>query len=47
MGASGEVYKGYLIWRDTFRWVVNAAHGPERFKTLRAAKAFIDRNPRE
>lgn len=39
----GEVYKGRLIWQDSFRWLVRGAYGPEGFKTRRAAKEFIDR----
>ena len=47
MTAPAEIYKGYTIWRDAFRWVVRSTSGPERFRSLKAAKAFIDRNPRD
>jgi len=47
MGDSRQVYNGYLIWRDAFRWVVRTeAGGQVRFGTLKAARAYVDRNPR-
>ena len=53
MADSGQVYKGYFIWRDAFRWIVRttsrgdqAGEQTARFGTLAAAKAYIDRNPR-
>ena len=50
MATLGHFYKGHLIWRDATGWVVRvAAWGDEadrepRFKTLTAARAYIDRN---
>ena len=44
----GIIYRGHLIWRDSFRWCVRAA--PDhlaRFKTLKAAKEFLDRQQAE
>jgi len=47
MATLGHVYRGHLIWRDAFRWIVRARDGSQaRFKTLTAAKGYIDRNPR-
>ena len=51
----GIIYRGRLIWRDSFRWCVRAvpAWGDQpgedlhRFKTLKAAKAFLDRQQAE
>jgi len=36
-------YKGQTITNDGFRWIVNLLGYPNRFKTLGAAKDFIDR----
>jgi len=53
MATLGHFYKGHVIWRDATGWVVRVAawgDGPgedkARFKTLTAAKSYIDRNPR-
>ena len=54
MADSGQVYKGYLIWRDTSRWVLRLdpwgdqpGEDTARFLTLKAAKNYVDRNPRQ
>ena len=53
MATSGQVYKGYLIWRDATRWGLRMnpwgdqpGEDTARFHTLKAAQAFVDRNPR-
>src|SRR3972149_4510183 len=50
--ATGAVYKEPLTWRDAFRWcTVGGTDGKERwvarFKTQKAARAFIDRREAE
>jgi hypothetical protein len=40
-------YKGYLIKRDAFRFIVHVYGYDHRFKTLRAVKSFIDRVTKE
>ena len=54
MATGGQVYKGYLIWRDATRWVLRMdpwgdqpGEDTARFHTLKAAKAYVDRNPRQ
>lgn len=44
-----EVYKGHFIWQDRTRYVLRAHWGDQpgenvhRFRTLKLAKAFVDR----
>ena len=47
MVASGQIYKGYLIWRDAQCWVLRLeTEGIKRFGTLKSAKVFAEQNPR-